>query len=508
MKCDRFRWVVCQLDTLRRSMPSSIRKALDELPITLYETYERILEEITREKKEHTHRLFQCLISSVRPLRVEELGEILTFNFDTNTTPNLVGGWRPEHPEDEILCACSTLIAVVDDGDFRIVQFSHFSVKEFLISDYLRTSDVESIRHYYIPLKAAHTVLVRACLAVLLQLDETIDKNRLSMFPLASYAAQHWVGHAKFEDVALQITDAMERLFNPKKPYLASWAWIHDIDSPWVSRSIDALTDVPSPPTITALYYAALCGFAGLAKRLIILHEEDVNAKCGRHETPLHVAAHMGHVDAARVLLDHGADVDTNAFGETPLRSAYLTGHLDVMQLLLECGANPEVGNDDGWLLSHSASFQGKIDVMRLLLCHNASVNPKDKRKWTPLHCASRGGHGELVRFLLEHGADVNARDDKDSTPLCWAATDGNAEVVKHLLMYGADVDAIDDTNSTPLHWACTDGHVEVVKFLLEHGADVNVRDDNNSTPLRCASADGHVELVDLLLKHGADVDA
>jgi len=58
---------------------------------------------------------------------------------------------------------------------------------------------------------------------VLLQLDETIDKNRLRMFPLASYAAQHWVNHAKFKGVALQISDAMELLFNPKKPYLAAW---------------------------------------------------------------------------------------------------------------------------------------------------------------------------------------------------------------------------------------------------------------------------------------------
>ena len=45
----RFRWVFCQLDTLRRCMASSIRKALNELPTTLDDTYERALQEIPKE---------------------------------------------------------------------------------------------------------------------------------------------------------------------------------------------------------------------------------------------------------------------------------------------------------------------------------------------------------------------------------------------------------------------------------------------------------------------------
>jgi hypothetical protein len=60
----RFRWVFCQLETLRRCFPPSIRCLLGELPTTLDETYERILMEIPEEKWEHAHRLFQCLIVS------------------------------------------------------------------------------------------------------------------------------------------------------------------------------------------------------------------------------------------------------------------------------------------------------------------------------------------------------------------------------------------------------------------------------------------------------------
>src|SRR6266566_1851870 len=54
----RFRWVYCQLDNLRRCMPSSIRKALNELPTTLDDTYERILLDIPKQKRPHARRLF------------------------------------------------------------------------------------------------------------------------------------------------------------------------------------------------------------------------------------------------------------------------------------------------------------------------------------------------------------------------------------------------------------------------------------------------------------------
>jgi hypothetical protein len=69
----RFRWVYCQLDTLRRCMPSGIRKALNNFPITLNDTYTRALGCISREKWRHAHRLFQCLIAAIRPLRVEDI---------------------------------------------------------------------------------------------------------------------------------------------------------------------------------------------------------------------------------------------------------------------------------------------------------------------------------------------------------------------------------------------------------------------------------------------------
>src|SRR5229473_2269484 len=173
-------------------MPSSVRKALNELPTTLDETYERALQGIPKEKQKHARHLFQCLLVAIRPLYVEELAELFAIEFEQDMAPSFKEGWRPANAEDAVLSACSTLIFVVEDEGSKIVQFSHFSVKEFLTSDRLRTSKVGDIRHYHVSLDAAHTILVRACLAVLMQLDENVDEKRLETFPLALYAAKHW----------------------------------------------------------------------------------------------------------------------------------------------------------------------------------------------------------------------------------------------------------------------------------------------------------------------------
>src|SRR5712691_2980013 len=230
MISDRFRWVYCQLDTLRRCMPSSIRKSLNELPITLDDTYERILQGIPKEKFQHAHRLFQCIVAAIRPLRVEELAEIFAIEFGPNEVTNLVEGWRPENPEEAVLSACSSLIAIIHDKGSKIVQFSHFSVKEYMTSDRLQTSDIGHVCDYYIPLEPAHTVLARACVAVLLRLGEKVDRKRVATFPLPKYASRCWLYHTKFENVQSEIQDDLKHLFDPKRRHLRACIWVHNVD--------------------------------------------------------------------------------------------------------------------------------------------------------------------------------------------------------------------------------------------------------------------------------------
>ena len=451
---------------------------MDELPATLDETYERTLEGIPKEKRHHAHRLFQCLVPALRPLHVEELAEIFAIDFDLDTvaSPYLMDAWRPENPEEAILSTCSTLIVVIDDDNgSKIVQFSHFSVKEFLISNRLRTSEVGNICNDHIRLDAAHTLLARACLTVLLHLDDKTDKKRLTTFPLALYAAQHWFEHAKYECVASQVQGAMEDLFNPSKPYLTSWVWIHDVDQEVFRESIDTVTDNRPRPEGTALYYAALCGLCGPTKYLTSTHGEDVNVKCGERGTPLHAASNKGHLDAVSLLLDHGAEVNmTNGREITPLCEAYDGRHLQVMQLLLEHGAASDVRYDHCGLLTHEASYNGQAEVIRLLLQHNADVNATScYYNYTPLHWASRMGHADVTQILLEHGADIDA-----------------------LSGFG-----------TPLFHAVGYGHFDLTRLLLERGADMHIRGRRDWTPFQMATTNGNTQIAQLLLEHGTNTE-
>ena len=401
MLSDRFRWVYCQLDNLRRCMPSSIRKALNELPVTLDDTYERILQNIPKQKWQHAHRLFQCMVAAIRPLRVEELAEIFAIGFGPNAAPNLVEDWRPENPEEAVFSACSSLITIIIDSDdegSKSVQFSHFSVKEYLTSDRLQTSDVPNISQFYISSKLAHTILVRACLVVLLQLEERVDEERLSTFPLALYAAQSWVYHAKFENAASQIQDAMEDLFNPTKPHFWTWSWICDSHM----LNVNGPDELPSKP----LYFAVLCGFSVLVKQLIVTYAQDVNDKAHHGYTPLHAASRTGDIDIARVLLDCGADLNArDFFSQTPLHWASWMGQVKVVQLFLEHGAALNAQSDSNYTPLHEASESGRLEVVRLLLDHGADVQIRDEDGLTPFQLATREGHHDIAQLLLDRAA-------------------------------------------------------------------------------------------------------
>src|SRR5882757_9178641 len=199
---NRFRCSFCQLETLRYCLPPSVRRTLDELPESLDETYERVLKDIKKQNRGHARRLLQCLVVAIRPLRIEELAEVLAVDFDDSEgIPKLKPDWRWEDHEQALLTSCSSLIAIVKTGRSRVVQFSHFSVKEFLTSARLATSSGD-VSRYHIDLEPAHAILAQACLSTLLQSVDRVEENDVGKgSPLAKYAAQYWVIHAQFKEV-------------------------------------------------------------------------------------------------------------------------------------------------------------------------------------------------------------------------------------------------------------------------------------------------------------------
>ena len=136
------------------------------MPKTLDETYIRALLAIDEEKRQYARRLLHCLAVSVRPLLVEELADILAVRVDAGVLPKFNSDWRLGDAEEAVLSVCSNLISIVNTGGTQVVQFSHFSVKEFLISDRLSTAS-EALSHYRIVPLLGHTILAQAsqCLA-------------------------------------------------------------------------------------------------------------------------------------------------------------------------------------------------------------------------------------------------------------------------------------------------------------------------------------------------------
>ena len=125
----------CQVDYLRDCPSSRIRKVLEEVPKTLDETYARILREIKESHQEFAQMIFQCVAVASRPLRVKEVAEVFAFDFESGPIPIFREDWREVDPVHAVLSTCSSLLAVVNVEDTQVIQFSHFSVKEFLTSN-------------------------------------------------------------------------------------------------------------------------------------------------------------------------------------------------------------------------------------------------------------------------------------------------------------------------------------------------------------------------------------
>jgi ankyrin repeat protein len=401
------------------------------------------------------------------------------------------------------------LLVVVKPGSGSpVIQFAHFSVKEYLTSARL-VETKNTISRFHVSMTPAHTIVAQACLGVLLHLDENITEDSLEDFPLAEYAAKHWVDHARFENVSSKVQDGMRRLFDPSTSHLSVWDWLYDPEDRVLRFD---RSESPAEARATPLHYAAVCNMHDIATFLIVEHSQDVNARgFDMKETPLHVASRLGLMETARVLLKHGAEteaLDNEEF--SPLQRATQKGHVELAQVLLEHGANVNAqDNNERWTPLHVASGWGQSAVAQVLLSHGADVKARDKHSETPLYYA---GNGEVTRLLLEHGADANALDIKNRTPLHRVSELGRVGTARVLLEHGVDANARDANDATPLHLASVPEYrhvigqcLDVARLLLQCGSDIHARDDEGQTPFMKATAEAHHEIMQLLLEHGAE---
>ena len=280
---------------------------------------------------------------------MEELAEVLAIDFgDEEGMPKLIPNWRWADEEQALLSPCSSLIAIVESDGSRVVKFSHFSVKEFLTSNRLATSNGD-ISRYHIDLEPAHAILAQACMSVLLQSDERIEETDVEgSSPLIGYAAEHWVVHAQHGKVSSRIRKAMEYLFDVDKPYFAAWLELYDIDTDAEGSIFYQFTPY-SKSGATPLYYAARYGFQDLVEHLVANHLEQVNAIGGYYRTPLVAALAEGHFQTAKFIYDNGAHPNIQGYEDnTPLHSAAYYRDPAMVRILLEYKANVDARNFEG----------------------------------------------------------------------------------------------------------------------------------------------------------------
>ena len=504
-----------------------VRHHINELPESLDETYERILNEIPKTNRDHVRRLLQCLTVGIRPLRVDELAKVLTFYPDAidGEIPMFNADLRPEERERELLSACPGLITIVDSHSSRVVQFSHFSVREFLTSDRLATASGNISRYHILP-DAAHATLAQISLEVLVHLNDDVNKSIARNIPLAEYAAQHWVSHAQFRNVSSCLVHIMKTLFDARKPYFMNWIRIFDIDETSRCSRNNSKADSANP-----LYYSALCGFYDIVEHLLNKHPQPGGNyfHCCRDSSMI-AALRGGHTRVAQLLFQHGAVVEQTALLtvlQWPNKLA-----VGAAQFLLQRGADVNV---TPWELTtplHLAAARGNFEVAQMLLQRSADVNSRDACDKTPLHLASictfpsgEGNRPNLVQLLLEHGADVHLRDRDQTTALHNASLLRDLDVVRALLDHGANVNAVDNEGRTPLHQVFEAGDYTdadsfglvsrkgknrfgVAQLLLKHGATMNAGDEDYQKPLLLAFCFPDRIVIRTLLDRGANVNA
>lgn len=244
--------------------------------------------------------------------------------------------------------------------------------------------------------------------------------------------------------------------------------------------------------------------------RLLVDRGADVNARSALGETPLMLAARpVDSHRAVRLLLDHGADAKaTNNWGATTLMAAAAGGDVESAKLLIQHGADVNampIPDKVAFIFNGArsplmwAAYRGDLPMIKALLGAGADINAEGMLG-TPLEQAAWNDCLDTCKYLLDHGANPNYVSHFDTyTALHWASSteQPDARMVSLLLSHGANpnagggesIDAFLNVDQTPLMLARKRGDTPIVKALLAAGA-------TNETPDTITSVSAPVRTI------------
>lgn len=290
--------------------------------------YANTLEHINLEDIPFVHEALFWLSFAKQPLTLRSLNEVVVLD----ETDTVLDEDMMLVPRDILLQLCQGLISVDQAGH---VNLAHSSVKEFLTSEWIRTSRVS---HFALDASTADATIMRKCLTYLC-LDnfkpgysEFKKRTRIRWF--LNYAAYFWPTHGTHCKFGESERKLVNRFFATKSlPRRGNYGvWIEAL-IPGVDHSIIENTE--------PLYYAASFGMAAVVKAILASDPGiDLNAPGGRvGATPLFAACWRHNYEVAEILLRAGADpkIADPGTGVSVLGLARMGSFLPVRDLLLRC---------------------------------------------------------------------------------------------------------------------------------------------------------------------------
>ena len=229
--------------------------------------------------------------------------------------------------------------------------------------------------------------------------------------------------------------------------------------------------------------------------------------------TVVHIAVSSGQIDGLQTLLDrdHSFIDDQDQYGNTPLARALQNGRLEAAHVLIQHGASldaPYLGvgsqcNLAEILVTNPDFYQ----LLKLAIETNAPFQCDLSRALPVL--AYEGDTDTLEIVLNRFNVTVDYRDYLKCTALHHAARKGFQKMVSILLMHNAKMMLTNASRSTALHLACSSGHMDIVTTILNaseaNPGDVecllNHKNIAGDTPVTCALRNTHLNVVQYILQ-------
>ncbi|XP_034480218.1 platelet binding protein GspB [Drosophila innubila] len=218
----------------------------------------------------------------------------------------------------------------------------------------------------------------------------------------------------------------------------------------------------------TCLHLVAHSGTLQMAYLLLCKgasSEDFVNIVDSELRTALMCAVTNDKCDMLNLFLQCGADVAIKGpDGMTSLHIAAKLGNLDAAQLIVD-------------------SYRASRNISNFL----SFIDAQDEGGWTAMVWAAELGHTDIVSLLINHGADANICDNDNNTVLHWSTLHNDGlETITVLLQAGADCNVQNVEGDTPLHIACRHSVTRMCIALIANGADLMIKNKAEQLPFDC----------------------